>query len=153
MMTPNADSAPYSLSEEARARLILMAADERISFSQAADIIIDAFTTSQSSVNGRDLHDLHSIVELSKDLKVRELPVKTVKLTLALIAYMREHQLDDADFEAAISLLVRLHQFRLTAQGLEATRILEVASELVTSGVPPIEVEQWLAQRPKAPHR
>ena len=153
MMPPNADRAPYALSEEARARLILMAADERISFQQAADVIIDAFTTSQSSVAGRDLHDLHSIVELSKDLKVRELPVKSVNLTLQLLAYLKEYQLTFDDFEAAISLLARLHQFGLTTQAPEVTRILDVASELITSGVSPIEVEQWLAQRAKALQR
>ena len=153
MMTPNSEGDPYSLSEEARARLILMAADERISFSQAADVIIDAFTTSQSSVRGRDLHDLHSIVELSKDLKVRELPVKSVNLTLQLLAYLKENRLTFDDFEAALSLLTRLHQFGLTTQAPEVTRILDVASELVTSGVPLMEVEQWLAQRPKALHR
>lgn len=151
MTTPNADSAPYTLSEEARARIILMAADERISFSQAADVIIDAFTTSQSSVGGRDLHDLHSIIELSKDLKVRELPVKSVTLTLQLLAYLKENQLTFDNFDAAIGLLARLHQFGLTTQAPEVTHILDVASEFVTSGVSPIDVEQWLAQRPRAP--
>ncbi|MCM3905670.1 MAG: hypothetical protein ND866_28590 [Pyrinomonadaceae bacterium] len=149
MTTPNSDSAPYILSEESRARLILMAAEERISFTQAADVIIDSFTCSTTSV-GRDLHDLHSILELSKDLKVRELPVKSVKLTLQLLAYLKEHQLSFDDFEPAISLLARLHEFGLTAQASEVTRILEVACELVTSGVPSSEVEQWLARRPNA---
>lgn len=141
---------PCVLSEEARARLILMAADERISFTQAADVVIDTFNTSTSSVGGPDLHDLHSIVELSKDLKVRELPVKPVRLTLQLLTFLKESQLEFDDFDAAISLLARLHEFGLTTQAPEVTRILEVASELVTSGVSPIEVEQWLAQRPKA---
>ena len=152
MTTPNADSGPYILSEESRARLILMAAEERISFTQAADVIIDSFTTSTTSV-GRDLHDLHSILELSKDLKVRELPVKSVNLTLQLLAYLKEHQLNFDDYEASVSLLARLHQVGLTAQAPEMTRILDVASDLVTRGVPPIEVEQWLEQRPKAPRR
>jgi hypothetical protein len=147
------DSGPYVLSEEARARLILMAADERISFSQAADVIIDAFTTSTSSVGGHDLHDLHSILELSKELKVRELPVKSVNLTLQLLAHLKESQLDFDDFDAALNLLARLHEFGLTTQSPEVTQILEVASELVTSGVSPLEVEQWLAQRPKASPR
>lgn len=152
MTTPNSDSGPYILSEESRARLILMAAQERISFTQAAEVIIDSFTTSTTSV-GCDLHDLHSILELSKDLRVRELPVKSVKLTLQLLAYLKENQLNDDDFEPAISLLARLHQVGLTAQASEVTSILEVACELVTSGVPPSEVEQWLAQRPKAPRQ
>ena len=152
MTTPNSDSGPYVLSEESRARLILMAAEEHISFTQAADVIIDSFTTSTTSV-GRDLHDLHSIVELSKDLKVRELPVKSVKLTLQLLAYLEENQLTFDDFEASVSLLARLHQLGLTSQAPEMTRILDVACELVTSGVPPSEVEQWLAQRPNAPRR
>ena len=152
MTTPNSDSAPYILSEESRARLILMAAEERISFTQAADVIIDSFTTSTTSV-GRDLHDLHSILELSKDLKVRELPVKSVKLTLQLLAYLKEYQLNFDDFEPAVSLLARLHQVGLTAQASEVTSILEVACELVTSGVPPSEVEKWLAHRPKGSRR
>jgi len=152
MTTPNSDSAPYILSEESRARLILMAAEERISFTQAADVIIDSFTTSTTSV-GRDLHDLHSILELSKDLKVRELPVKSVKLTLQLLAYLKEYQLNFDDFEPAISLLARLHQVGLTAQASEVTSILEVACELVTSGVPSSDVEQWLAHRPKGSRR
>lgn len=152
-MTPNPDSSPYSLSEQAHARLILMAADEGISFSQAADVIIDSFTTSQSSVKGRDLNDLHSIIELSKDLKMRELSVTSVKLTLQLLAFLKESQLAIEDFESAVNLLTRLHQFGLTTQSPELSSMLDVASELVTSGVSPIEVEEWLAQRPKAPHQ
>ena len=57
------------------------------------------------------------------------------------------------DYEASLNLFTRLHQVGLTAQASEVTSILEVACELVTSGVPPIEVEQWLAQRPKGSRR
>ena len=57
------------------------------------------------------------------------------------------------DYEASLNLFARLHQFGLTAQAPEVTRILDVASELVTSGVPPMDVEQWLAQRPNALRR
>jgi hypothetical protein len=152
MNTPKSDSAPYTLSEETRARLILMAAEEHISFAHAADVITDYYDSATKSF-GVGLEDLHSILALSKDLKIRELPVKSVNLALALLAYLREHQLNVENFEAAISLLARLHQFGLTAQAPEVTRILEVASELVTSGVPPIEVERWLAQRPKGSRR
>ncbi len=146
MTTPNADR-PYGLSEETRARIILMAAEERISFTQAADVIIDSYISSTTSM-GRNLHDHYSVLELSKDLDIRELPVKSVKLTLQLLAFLREHQLNLDDFESATSLLARLHELRLTGQGLEVTRILEVAIELVTSGVSASEVERWLAQRP-----
>jgi hypothetical protein len=53
------------------------------------------------------------------------------------------------DYEASLNLFARLHQFGLTSQAPEVTRILEVASKLVISGVPSSEVEQSLAQRPK----
>ena len=152
MNNPKSDSAPYTLSEETRARLILMAAEEHITFAHAADVMTDYYDSAMKSF-GVGLEDLHSILALGKELKVREISVKSVKMTLELIAYLREHQLDDEDFEAAISLLARLHQVGLTAQAPEVTRILDVASDLVTSGVPPSEVEQWLAQRPKAPRR
>ena len=152
MTNPKSDSAPYTLSEETRARLILMAAEEHITFAHAADVITDYYDSATKSF-GYGLQDLHSILALGKELKVREIPVKSVRLTLALLASLREHQLDGEDVEAAISLLARLHQFGLTAQAPEVTRILEVASDLVTSGVPPMDVAQWLAQRPKAPRR
>src|SRR5262249_45814829 len=119
------------------------------SFTQAADVIIDSHVSSTTS-GGRNLHDLHSVVELSKDLKMRELPVKSVKLTLQLLAFLREHELEFDDFEAAVSLLARLQQLGLPTQAPEVTQILGVACELVTSGVPSSEVEQWLAQRPHA---
>jgi hypothetical protein len=149
MTTPNADSS-YTLSEEARARLILMAADKHISFAQAGDVVTD-FSASAMQSLGHGLHDLYSIMALTKDLKIREIPVKSVKLALALQAFLQEHQLEFDDFEAAVSLLARLHQVGLTDQAPEVTQILEVASELVTSGVPSVEVKQWLAQRTNAP--
>jgi len=152
MNTPQSDSAPYTLSEETRARIILMAAEEQISFAQAADVITGYYESAMKSF-GAELHDLHSILTLSKDLKMREISVKLVKLTLQLLGFLREHQLDMEHFEAAISLLARLHESGLTSQSPEAGCILDVASELVTSGVPPIEVEEWLAQRLKAPGR
>lgn len=148
MNNPKSDSAPYTLSEETRARLILMAAEEHITFAHAADVITDYYDSAMKSF-GVGLEDLHSILALSKELKIREISVKSVNVTLALLAYLREHQLDVDDYKASVSLLTRLHQFGLTAQASEVTRILDVASELVTSGVPPSEVEQWLAQRPK----
>ena len=148
MNNPKSDSAPYTLSEETRARLILMAAEEQISFAHAADVVTDYYDSATKSL-GVGLHDLHSIMALSKELKVREIHVKHIKMTLALIGYLQEHQLAVEDFEPAMNLLTRLHQFGLTAHGPEVARILEVAYDLVTSGVPPIEVEQWLAQRPK----
>jgi hypothetical protein len=152
MNTPKSDSAPYTLSEETRARLILMAAEEHITFAHAADVMTDYYDSATKSF-GVGLEDLHSILALGKELKIRELPVKSVRLTLALLASLREHQLSFDDYESAVSLLARLHQFGLTSHGPEMTRILEVASDLVTSGVPPSEMEQWLAQRAKGSRR
>jgi hypothetical protein len=146
MTNHTSDHASYTLSEETRARLILMAAEEHISFAHAADITVDFYSSATQSP-GFNLQDLHSILALSKDLKIREIPLKSVKLTLALQAFLHEHQLTSDDFEAAVSLLARLHQAGLTAQAPEMTEILEVASELVISGVPAVDVKQWLAQR------
>ena len=146
MHQPDSNSSPYTLSEESRARLIIMAADEHISFTQAVDVITDYYQSAMTSL-GLDLHDLYSILALSKECKVRELPVKHLKWSLAFIAYLQEHQLGFEEFEPAVHLLKRLQQCGLNADAPDVTRILDVASELVTSGVPPIEVTQWLAQR------
>lgn len=150
MTNQTSDHASYSLSEETRARLILMAAEEHISFAHAADLMTDFYHSATHSP-GFNLQDLHSILALSKELKIREIPLKSVKLALALQAFLHEHQLKSDDFEAALSLLARLHQVGLTDQAPEITQILEVASELVTRGVTSVDVKQWLAQRTNAP--
>ena len=147
MNQPESDRSPYTLSEEARARFILMAAEEQISFAQAVDVITDFYESDTKKSFGMDLHDLHSILALSRDLKVRELPVKHLKVTLELLDYLHKHQLEFETFEPAVHLLQRLQQFGLTADAPDVTRILDVACELVTSGVSPSQVEQWLAQR------
>jgi hypothetical protein len=150
MTNQTSDHASYSLSEETRARLILMAAEEHISFAHAADLTTDFYHSATHSP-GFNLQDLHSILALSRELKIREIPLKSVKLTLALQAFLHEHQLKSDDFEAAVSLLARLHQVGLTDQAPEITQILEVAGELVTNGVTSVDVKQWLAQRTNAP--
>lgn len=147
MTTPNSDRDPSTLSEVSRSRFIVMADEEHISFAHAVDIITDFYFSATKSP-GFDLQDLHSILGLAKELNVREISVKSVKHTLALLAFLKEHQLDFDDYEAAVSLLARLHQVGLTGQDVEVTGILEVACELVSRGVPPMEVTQWLAQRP-----
>ena len=147
MNQPESDRSPYTLSEEARARFILMAAEEQISFAQAVDVITDFYESDTKKSFGMDLHDLHSILALSRDLKVRELSVKHLKVTLELLDYLHKHQLEFEAFEPAVHLLQRLQQFGLTADAPDVTRILDVACELITSGVSPLQVEQWLAQR------
>ncbi len=150
MTNQTSGSASYGLSEETRARLILMAAEEHISFTHAADVMTDFYHSATHSP-GFNLTDLHSIMALSKECNIRQIPVKSVKLTLALQAFLQEHQLEFDHYEVTVSLLARLHQKGLTDQAPEVTQILEVASELVTSGVSASEVKQWLAQRTNAP--
>jgi hypothetical protein len=150
MTNQTSDNASYCLSEETRARLILMAAEEHITFTHAADLMTDFYYSATHSP-GFNLTDLHSIMALSKECTIRQISVKSVKLTLALQAFLQEHQLEVDNFEAAVSLLARLHQAGLTDQAPEVTQILEVACELVTSGVSASEVTQWLAQRTNAP--
>jgi hypothetical protein len=152
MPDSESNSSPYTMSEESRARLIIMAAEEQISFSQALDIVTDYYHSSMKSL-GLDLHDLHSILALSKECKVRELPVKHLKWSLAFIAYLREHQLEFEAFEPAVHLLKRLQQVGLNASAPDVTRILDVACDLTTSGISPLQVEQWLVQKAKETRR
>ena len=147
MHQPDSNSSPYTISEESRARLIVMAAEDHIPFTEAVDVFTDYYYQSSWTSLGLDLHDLHSILALSKECKVRELPVKHLKWSLAFIAYLQEHQLGFEEFEPAVHLLKRLQHFGLKADAPDVTRILDVACELVTSGVSPLQVEQWLDQR------
>ena len=150
MTNHSSDSPSYCLSEETRARLILMAAEEHITFTHAADLMTD-FYHSATHAPGFNLTDLHSILALSKECNIRQISVKSVKLTLVFQAFLQEHQLESDDYEATVNLLARLHQMGLTDQAPEVTEILEVACELVTSGVSARDVKHWLAQRTNAP--
>jgi len=150
MTNQTSDHASYSVSEETRARLILMAAEEHITFTHAADLTTDFYYCATHSP-GFNLTDLHSIMALSKELNIRQISVKSVKLTLAFQAFLHEHELESDDYEATVNLLARLHQMGLTGQAPEVTQILEVACELVTSGVSASDVKHWLAQRTNAP--
>lgn len=150
MTNQTSDNASYSLSEETRARLILMAAEEHISFEHAADLVTDFYHSATHS-RGFNLTDLHSIMALSQECNIRRISLKSVKLTVALQALLQEHQLAFDHFDAAVSLLARLHQMGLTDQAAEIPQILEVACELVTSGASVHDVQQWRAQRTNVP--
>jgi hypothetical protein len=50
-------------------------------------------------------------------------------------------------------LLKRLQQVGLNASAPDVTRILDVACDLTTSGISPLQVEQWLVQKAKETRR
>ena len=144
---PKSDIPTFSLSESARARLVWIAVEEHVSYSDAVDILTDYYCAAKGI--GRNLDDFHSILTLSRELAVREIPVREVRFALALRQYLAEHQLGVQDLDLAVHLLKLLQQFGLTAESGRVASLLEVACKLEESGVSLAELEDWLARRKK----
>jgi hypothetical protein len=64
---------PFTISNENRARMIAIAVEENIPVDHGLGIVLDYFL--QLRANGHDLHDLHSVLQLSKELRQRDVPV------------------------------------------------------------------------------
>lgn len=139
------DIPTFSLSESARARLVWISIEENVSYADAVDILTDYYTSAKSI--GLNLEDFHSILTLSKDLALREIPVRDVRFALALRQYLAQHRLGVRDLDLAVHLLKQLQQFGLTAECGCVASVLEAACALEASGVSLAEVEDWLAKR------
>ena len=147
---PKSDIPTFAISESARARLVWIAVEEQVSYADAVDILTDYYCAAKGI--GRNLDEFYSILTLSRELAVREIPVREVHFALALRRYLAEHELGVSDLDLAVQLLKLLHQFGLTEDHGRIASLLELACKLDTSGVSLADVEDWLAKR-KPPSR
>jgi hypothetical protein len=142
---PKTDIPPFSLSEATRARFIWISIEENVSYANAADILSDYYCVAKRM--GLTLEDFHSILTLSKDLALREIPVREVRFALALRQYLAKHELGVQDLDLAVHLLKQLRQFGLTAESGRVASLLEAACAIEANGVSLAEVEDWLTRR------
>jgi hypothetical protein len=138
---------PFTISDVNKARMIAIAVHEHIPFDHALGIVLDYYLSLERP--GLDLNDLHSILELSKELKQRSLPVRDVKTTLGVIKVLADQHADLNDFETALQLLPLVSEMGFQ-RDLEACEpVIRLAGRLLASGVSLLEIEARLTSHQK----
>jgi hypothetical protein len=122
---------PFTISDENKARMIAIAVEESVPVDHALGIVLDYFR--QLRGNGHDLHDLHSILQLSKELRQRDIPVKAVKVAMKFQQAIQDGACTANDFGSALDLLPVLQEHGLSAQDDRTETAIQLAGRLLQS--------------------
>jgi hypothetical protein len=133
---------PFSISNENRARMIAIAVEEDVPVDHGLGIVLDYYL--QLRANGHDLHDLHSVLQLSKELRQRDIPVKAVKVAMKFQQAVRDGACTADDFGSALDLLPILHEHGLSPQDDRTETAIQLAARLLQSPRSVTEIEGWL---------
>lgn len=133
---------PFTISNENKARMIAIAVEENIPVDHALGIVLDYFR--QLRANGHDLHDLHSILQLSKQLRQRDIPVKAVKVAMKFQQAIRDGACTADDFGSALELLPILHEHGLSPGDDQTEAAIQLAAQLLQSQRSLGDIEDWL---------
>ena len=136
---------PFVISDENKARMIAIGVEENIPFDHALGIVLDYYISSMKRDMGRDVDDLFSVLELSKDLRERGIPVKDVKAAMIFRKVFREGGYTSEELEAALDLLPLLRAHGLAAQDDRIETVLGLAARLLKSPRSLTELDAWLA--------
>ncbi len=133
----------FVLSEAQKAKLIWLAEQEGVPVDHALEVLIDYY----KELGDQDLSDVHSVLRLSKELKVRELSARAVRRYLELMQELAAGNQTLDHLEAALEILPALEHAGLTPGSVPEADTIHLAARLTASGVTVAEVEQWLRRR------
>lgn len=136
---------PFTISDENKARMIAIAVHEEIPFDHAVAIVLDYYLSLER--RGVDLHDLQSILELSKELKRRSLTAKEVKVVLQVLKGLQAEEKSLDELVAACGLLSELKEAGVPPDMEHCEPAITLAAQLLASNIPLSEIEQWLMVR------
>jgi len=134
----------FAISDEDKARMIAIAIDENIPFNRALEIVLNYYIGLNRI--GLNLHDLHSILELSKDLQERSIPAKDVRVAMRLRQALRANTLSIEDVDAALMLVPMLAEQGLNAQDDHVETVIRLAARLLSSNRSLTDIEKWLKE-------
>jgi hypothetical protein len=136
---------PFTISDENKARMIAIAVHEHIPFDHALGIALEYYLSLERP--GLDLNDLHSILELSKDLKRRSLTAKELKNVLQVLKGIEAEEMSVDEFSAACDLVSQLKKTGASPDMEQCEPVLSLATRLLESEIPLSEIDQWLMDR------
>ena len=135
----------FTISDENKARMIAIAVHEHIPFDHALGIALEYYLSLERP--GLDLNDLHSILELSKDLKRRSLTAKELKNVLQVLKGIEAEEMSLDEFSAACDLVSQLKKTGVPPDMEQCEPVLSLATRLLESEIPLSEIDQWLRAR------
>ena len=133
---------PFTISNDNRARMVAIAVEEHVPVDHALGIVIDYYL--QLRADGHDLDDLHSILQLSKDLRQRDIPVKAVKVAMRWQQAVRDGTCTADGLGSALDLLPILQEHGLALPDDRTEMAIQLAARLLQSPCSLTEIEGWL---------
>mgnify|MGYP001609212729 CR=1 FL=1 len=134
MTTPRESLMPsFTLSEQAKAKLIWLAEETQASLDQAVYTLVDVFVVSR--LDGMDYGSLLAIVRLRKECRAAGVEVAELRQFLADTASLREQDLDVAEVGAALAIAEQLETAGLSFD--QVKQVAELLEALEQTGLDP----------------
>jgi hypothetical protein len=111
-------------------------------------IVLDYYLSLERE--GMDLHVLHSVIELGKDLKRRSLTAKEVKVVLQVLKGLEADGMSLDKLMTAFELVSQLRERGVPPDIEHCESAVSLAVRLLASDIPLSEIEQWLMTRTRS---
>jgi hypothetical protein len=136
---------PFTISDENKARMIAIGVKEGVPFDHGLGIALDHYLSLERE--GFDLDDLHSALELGKDLKRRSITAKELKAVLGVLKGLEAEEMSVDEFSAACDLVSQLKKTGVPPDMEQCEPVLSLATRLLESKIPLSEIDRWLMDR------
>ena len=128
----------FCISEGQKAKLIWMSDTKGFRLTHALDVLLSYY---KQLGEDRDLHDLNSVMRLSKELKMRELSAKDVHRFMQMMRALAESKQTLDHLDTALEILPALERTGLTPGSVPDTDTIQLAARLTANGVTVTEVK------------
>jgi DNA-binding PadR family transcriptional regulator len=135
---------PFTISDENKARMIAIGVMEGVPVDHGLGIVLDYYLSRERE--GMDLHALHSVLELGKDLKRRSIPAKEFKVVMGVLKTLAAEGISLDELSTACTV-VSLLKAAGVSDVEHCESAISMAARLLASKIPVIELEQWLMTR------
>jgi DNA-binding PadR family transcriptional regulator len=143
---------PFTISDENKARMIAIGVMEGVPFDHGLGIALDYYMSLERE--GLDLDVLHSVLELGKDLKRRNITAKELKTVLGVLKELEAEAMSLDEFSTACTVVSLLKEAGVSPDLEHCQSAVSLAARLLASDIPPREIDQWLMMRAESsPHR
>jgi len=129
--------------------MVAIGVKEGVPFDHGLGIALDYYLSLERE--GFDLDTLHSVLELGKDLKRRNITAKELKAVLGVLKGLEADDMSLDELVAACELVTQLKETGVPPDMEHCESAVSLAARLLASGIPLSEIEQWLLMRAGLP--
>jgi hypothetical protein len=120
---------PFTISNENKARMVTIAVEENVPVDHGLGIVLNYYL--QLTAKGHNLDDLHSVLQLGKELRQRDIPVKTVKVAMKFQHLIVEGHCTAEEFTSALDLAPVLREHGLVPGDDQTEAAIQLAARLL----------------------